>query len=39
MGIKPVRTKAHYRAALKSLMVVKANTPEGHRLDVFDEIG
>ena len=38
MDIKPIRTKANYRAALKaveSLMAAKANTPEGDRLDVF----
>jgi HTH-type transcriptional regulator/antitoxin HigA len=38
MDIKPIRTKADYRAALKeieSLMVAKANTPEGERLDVL----
>jgi HTH-type transcriptional regulator/antitoxin HigA len=38
MNIKPVRTKADYRAALKhieSLMNARANTPEGERLDVL----
>lgn len=38
MDIKPVRTKADYRAALKaveSLMGAKARTPEGDRLDVL----
>jgi HTH-type transcriptional regulator / antitoxin HigA len=38
MDIKPIRTKANYRAALKaveSLMTTKANTPEGDRLDVL----
>jgi HTH-type transcriptional regulator / antitoxin HigA len=38
MNIKPIRTKANYRAALKeikSLMTAKANTPEGDRLDVL----
>ena len=38
MNIKPIRTKADYRAALKeieSLMTAKANTPEGDRLDVL----
>ena len=38
MDIKPIRTKADYRAALKdieSLMAAKANTPEGDRLDVL----
>src|SRR3984893_8416155 len=38
MEIKPIRTKANYRAALKdieSLMAAKANTPEGDRLDVL----
>ncbi len=37
MDIKPIRTKADYRAALKaveSLMGAKARTPEGDRLDV-----
>ena len=38
MDIKPIRTKADYRAALKaieSLMTAKANSPEGDRLDVL----
>src|ERR1700690_3740798 len=38
MDIKPIRTKANYRAALKaveSLMTARANTPEGDRLDVL----
>ena len=38
MDIKPIRTKADYRAALEdveSLMAAKANTPEGDRLDVL----
>jgi HTH-type transcriptional regulator/antitoxin HigA len=38
MNIKPVRTKAGHRAALKqieSLMHARANTPEGERLDVL----
>jgi HTH-type transcriptional regulator/antitoxin HigA len=38
MDIKPIRTKANYRSALKvveSLMTAKANTPEGDRLDVL----
>ena len=38
MNIKPIRTKANYRAALKnieSLMAAKANTPEGDRLDIL----
>src|SRR6202790_211372 len=38
MDIKPIRTKANYRAALKaveSLMTAKANTPDGDRLDVL----
>jgi HTH-type transcriptional regulator/antitoxin HigA len=38
MDIKPIRTKADYRAALKtveSLMQAKANTPAGDRLDVL----
>ena len=38
MDIKPIRTKADYRAALEdveSLMTAKANTPEGDRLDVL----
>ena len=38
MDIKPIRTKADYRAALKaveSLMGAKARTPKGDRLDVL----
>jgi len=38
MNIKPVRTKADHRAALKeieSLMSARANTAEGERLDVL----
>lgn len=38
MDIKPIRTKADYRAALKaveSLMGAKVRTPEGDRLDVL----
>jgi len=38
MDIKPIRTKADYRAALKaveSLMGAKARTPQGDRLDVL----
>jgi HTH-type transcriptional regulator/antitoxin HigA len=38
MEIKPIRTKADYRAALKeieSLMSARADTPEGERLDVL----
>ena len=38
MDIKPIGTKADYRAALKaveSLMTAKARTPEGDRLDVL----
>lgn len=38
MNIKPIKTKADYRAALKaieSLMMAKANTPDGERLDVL----
>ncbi len=38
MNIKPVRTKADYRAALKeieTLMNARANTPEGERLNVL----
>jgi len=36
--IKPIKTKANYRAALReieSLMSAKANTPQGDRLDVL----
>lgn len=38
MNIKPVRTKASHRAALKeieALMSARAGTPEGERLDVL----
>jgi len=38
MDIKPIGTKADYRAALKeieSLMNAEADTPEGERLDVL----
>lgn len=38
MEIKPIKTKANYRAALKeieSLMSAKANTPDGDRLDIL----
>ena len=38
MNIKPIKTKANYRAALKEiegLMTARANTPEGERLDVL----
>ena len=38
MNIKPIKTKADYRAALKEiegLMMARANTPEGERLDVL----
>lgn len=38
MEIRPIRTKADYRAALKEiegLMSAGANTPEGERLDVL----
>ena len=38
MEIKPIKTKADYRAALKeieALMAAGANTPEGERLDVL----
>jgi len=38
MNIKPIRTKADYRAALKAvelLMGAKTRTPEGDRLDVL----
>lgn len=41
MDIKPIRTKADYRAALKdieSLMTAKADTPEGDRLDVLSTL-
>lgn len=38
MDIKPIKTKADYRAVLKEiegLMTASANTPEGERLDVL----
>jgi HTH-type transcriptional regulator / antitoxin HigA len=38
MNIKPIKTKADYRAVLKEiegLMTARANTPEGERLDVL----
>ena len=38
MNIKPIRSKADYKAALKqieSLMYAKANSPDGERLDVL----
>jgi HTH-type transcriptional regulator/antitoxin HigA len=38
MDVKPIRTKADYRAALKeieSLMSAERNTPKGERLDVL----
>jgi HTH-type transcriptional regulator / antitoxin HigA len=38
MNIKPIKTKADYRAALKtieSLMTARPNSPEGERLDVL----
>jgi len=38
MNIKPIKTKADYRAALKdveALMGAKANTSDGERLDVL----
>ena len=38
MNIKPIKTKADYRAALKdveALMGSKANTADGERLDVL----
>jgi HTH-type transcriptional regulator/antitoxin HigA len=38
MEIKPIKTKADYRAALKeieALMEAELNTPEGERLDVL----
>ncbi|MDP3858824.1 MAG: transcriptional regulator [Stagnimonas sp.] len=38
MNIKPIRTKADYKSALKTvetLMDAKANTPEGDMLDVL----
>ena len=38
MNIKPIKTKADHRAALReieTLMMAKLNTPEGERLDVL----
>ena len=38
MNIKPIKTRADYRVALKeieSLMTAKTNTPQGERLDVL----
>jgi len=38
MDIKPIKTKTDYRAVLKEiegLMMARANTPEGERLDVL----
>jgi HTH-type transcriptional regulator/antitoxin HigA len=38
MDIKPIRTRADYKAALKAvegLMGARANTPDGDRLDVL----
>jgi HTH-type transcriptional regulator/antitoxin HigA len=38
MNIKPIKTKADYRAALKaieSLMTANPNTSEGERMDVL----
>ena len=38
MNIKPIKTRADYKAALKtvdSLMSARANSPEGDRLDVL----
>lgn len=38
MNIKPIKTKADYRAALREielLMPAKANSPDGERLDVL----
>lgn len=38
VDIKPIKTKADYKAALKTvegLMAAKANTPEGDQLDVL----
>ena len=38
MDIKPIRTKADYKAMLaeiEGLMMARANTPEGERLDVL----
>ncbi len=41
MNIKPVNTESDYRAALKdieSLMMAKAGSPEGERLDVLSTL-
>ena len=38
MDIKPIKTEADYRAALKeieSLMIAEPDTPEGEKLDVM----
>jgi HTH-type transcriptional regulator/antitoxin HigA len=38
MDIKPIKSKADYRAALKEiekLMAAESDTPEGERLDVL----
>jgi HTH-type transcriptional regulator/antitoxin HigA len=38
MDIKPIKTDADYRAALKeveTLMMAESNTPEGEKLDVL----
>lgn len=38
MDIKPIKTKADYKAMLaeiEGLMMARANTPEGERLDVL----
>src|SRR3990172_4214004 len=38
MNIRPIKTKANYRAALKeidALMAAERDTPEGERLDVL----
>lgn len=38
MNIKPIKTRADYKAAMKaveSLMSARANSPEGDRLDVL----
>lgn len=42
MDIKPIKTDADYRAALKeieSLMMAETDTPEGERLDVLVTLG
>jgi HTH-type transcriptional regulator/antitoxin HigA len=41
MDIKPIKTEADYRAALKEidhLMEAKPDTPEGNRLDVLSTL-